>query len=71
MNKTEIDVTISKILNYKLMIVWGGWKNVDCSDDTLNKSKIKMLLLWPLKFNVTGECVSGLSGEGLDDCYPK
>jgi len=71
MDKAEINVTISEVLNYKPVVVWGWWKNVDCSDDTVNKTKFKMSLLWSLKFKVTSEFVPRLSSKGLDNCYPK
>jgi len=45
MGKAEVDVTVSKVLNYKPVVMWGWWKNVDCSDDTVNKTKFKMPLL--------------------------
>ena len=71
MNKAEVNVTISEVLNYKPVIMWGWWENVDCSDNTLKKTEFKIPLLWPLKFNVTSQFVSRLSGERLDNCYPK
>jgi len=71
MNKSKVDVTICKILNCKPVVMWGRWKNVDCSDDTLNKTKFKVPLPRSLKLNITSKHISGLSCEGLDDCYPK
>lgn len=71
MNESKVDVSISEVLNYKPVIVWSWWNNVDCSDNTLNETKFKISLLWFLKFNVTGEWVPRPLGEGLDDCYSK
>lgn len=71
MNKTKINVTISKVLNYKPMVVWSGWKNVNSLDNTLNKTEFKMPSLYFLKFNVTSDLVSRPLGEGFNDCHPK
>ena len=67
----KVNVTISEVLNYKLMSVWGWWKNVNCSDNTLNETKFKMPLLWSFKFNVPSEFILRLADKGLDDCHPK
>ena len=71
MNEAEVDVTISKVLNYKSVVMWSWWKNVDCPDNTFSKTKFKMSLLWSLKLNVISEFVSRLLGKGLDNCNSK
>jgi len=70
MDKAEVDVTISKVLNYKPVVMWSWWKDVGCSDDAVNKAKFKTSLLWSLKLNVASEFVPRLSGKGLDNCHP-
>ena len=70
MSKAKIHVTISKVLDHKPVVVWSWWKNVDSLDNALNKTKLKIPLLY-LKFNVTSDLVSRLSGEGLDNGHPK
>jgi len=70
MRKAKVDVTISKILNYRLGVVWGWWKNVHSSDNTLNETKFKAPLCLP-KFNVTSDLVSWFPGKGHNNCHPK
>lgn len=71
MSKMKEDVTISKVLDYKPVVMWSWWENVDTSDNTLNETEFKMPLLCFLKFNVTSNLVSRFSGKELDNCYPK
>ena len=70
MSKVKVHVTISKVLNHKPMVVWSWWENVDSPDNTLNKTKLEIPLLY-LKFNVTSNFVPRLSGERLDNSHPK
>lgn len=70
MSEAKVHVTISQVLNHKPMVVWSWWKNVSSPDNALNKTKLKIPLLY-LKFNITSNLVSRLSGEGLDNSHPK
>ena len=67
----KVDITISKVLNYKQGVVWGWWKNVNSSNNTLNETEFKIPFIGCLQFNVTCDLVSGFPGEGFDNCQPK
>ena len=70
MDKAEIDVTISKVLNYKTGVIWCWLEDVDSSDDAVNKAEFKMPLFWSLKLNIASQFVSRLPGKSLDNCHP-
>ena len=71
MRKAKEDITICKVLNYKLVVMWGWWKNVDSSDNTLNETEFKMPFLCCLKFNVASDSISRFPGKGPNDCHSK
>ena len=70
-SKTKVDVSISKVLDYKPGVMWSWWKNVDSPDDTLNKTEFKKPPLCSFKFNMSSNLVAGFPGEGPNNCYPK